>query len=113
MASPILERVRLPGGLSADLQRALGSLQNNVEASLRRLLTSIPLLAGNLVEGRKLLAGTNLVPHGLGRAARGYLVISQDAGGSVFLSSAANARPESYIALETSTPQITVSLWVF
>jgi hypothetical protein len=113
MGAPVFERVRLPAGVDPELQRALTQLQSNIDQALRRMVSSNPLLGGVEVEGKTLLDGPNFIQHGLGRSAKGYIVTSQDAAGSVFLSSAPNPRPESHIALETDSPQMTVSLWVF
>jgi hypothetical protein len=113
MGTPILERVRLPAGLSDDLQRALGSLQNNVEQSLGRI--SKDIVPGVLLTGVTIASGgTTWVEHGLGREAKGFLVVDKNLAGDVWRSANSRDRPKSHIGLATDADaSLIVSLWVF
>jgi hypothetical protein len=94
---------------SAD--RVLNMIQDNVTAVLDPL-AAVPIVNGNLVTAT-LKAGDNAVPHLLGRAWRGWLVIDyDDATGAATLKRDGDPSPTKVIQLYTTVP-FTVKLWVF
>lgn len=89
--------------------RALDEAQANVDAALRPVLES-PLLGGLLVGPLTFASGsTQLVAHGLGRAPRGWLLVSPRGHAALSESDSPSGR---HLAL-TSDADLTCSLWVF
>lgn len=90
--------------------RVMNTIQDNVETALRPLLTN-PLLDGTLIEGVSIVTGTpKTIEHGLGRAARGWFVISPQAEASVWETS--SALPTKTLILNSSA-NIDLKLWVY
>jgi hypothetical protein len=79
-----------------------------------RSLREIPILNGVLIEGVALLsASSTRVYHNLGRAYRGYIVVSNNKASTVHVDESSNSNPLKYIALKSPSTDSTVSLWVF
>ena len=83
-----------------------------------RSLREIPILNGVLLEGVALLgASSTRVYHNLGRAYRGYIVVSNNKTTDIIVVESENKDPGKYIALKSAnasgTFNATVSLWVF
>jgi len=79
-----------------------------------RSLREIPILNGVLLEGVALLsASATRVYHNLGRAYRGYIVVSNNKSSVVHVDDSADIDPTKYIPLKSPSLNSTVSLWVF
>jgi len=86
---------------------------SKVDFRVGRLLDAVravSLLDGRLLENVALSTSAVDVQHGLGRTPAGYLVMTQNASGSVFETK--TARSSSSIRL-TASASVTVDLWVF
>lgn len=81
------------------------------QQALRELI-DVEILKGRLIEGVSLVNGeTTIVKHGLGREARGYLIVAKDAPVTGdYLEISPRSKSEIHI---TSASDATVSLWVF
>ncbi len=88
--------------------RQLKQLEDNAAEAFGALQV-LPLLDGRLVADVDLTTSSLRVEHGLGRTARGYIVVRSDAAQTVYETAAPDA---SYVYLRASGT-VTVSLWVF
>ena len=87
-------------------------LQQNYIESLNDLFSSVPILDGILLKDIALVStGSNLVPHKLDRASRGFMVVKKSGVADIY-NSTVQSLPDSLLSLETSV-NVTVSLWVF
>ncbi len=109
MALPAsLLKVRPTGGTptTADLLR----VQDNV-GTLLNAVAAVPILSGVEVNGVAFGASLTLnIPHGLGRAWRGWLITDQDQPAQIYRSSVANR--EKFLTL-TADGTVTINLWVW
>lgn len=99
-------------GLSTDLDR----VQDNVGAVIDSLSWQVdanPLAKAKMLLGVPLVTGVNYVPHGLGRAARGFLVVAQtDGAASSIYGLPEVSRPDVHLKI-TSSATVTVNMLVF
>lgn len=92
---------------------ALATLEGNIVDALGQLGAGSPLTGALVLANVTLTAGKdNAVPHKLGKAATGYLVIKANAATTVFDSSASNPIPDKQLLLRASSTA-KVSLLVF
>ncbi len=88
--------------------RAIGQFQSNVLQGLNPLLQN-PIVQGNLLKGVSIVAGTNVIPHGLGRTMQGWIVTDVTAVMTLYRSAALNANNLTL----TSSASGTVSIYAF
>lgn len=92
--------------------REFSQLQTNVETALK------PVLGCELLDGHRLsdvvlsASAPNFVSHTLGRAYRGFFVLTPNDFNHIKLSSTTNNQLDKYIILETQS-NVIVSIWVF
>ena len=91
--------------------RNVNQLQQNVQAALGPLLTN-PALNGRVLQGISLLAGPNIINHGLGRKLVGWMIVRQRAASSVYDAQDVNTQPALTLALVVSAP-VVCDLYVF
>jgi hypothetical protein len=86
-----------------ELQR----VQDNIVSSLN-VIAALPLSDGVLLEGVDVATQETVINHGLGREARGYIVVRKSAAVDIY--DAALSRFS--VNLVASAP-VTISLWIF
>lgn len=91
--------------------RNMNQLQTNINTALSPLLQNA-LLNGTVVKNVALLAGPNIVNHGLGRALVGWSIVRQRAAAQVYDAQDANTQPALTLAL-VSSANVSVDLYVF
>lgn len=90
--------------------RVMNTIQDNVETALRPLLTN-PLLDGTLIENVSIPTGSpKTIEHGLGRAVRGWYVVSPQANAVVW--ETPSALPTKTLILNSSA-NVDCKLWVY
>lgn len=99
-ATPLLAVVRAFNALVANLQQVFTSLTGKVQ------LDSVVL------QGVPLSAGTNTIPHTLGRTLTGWTTVRMNALVVLYDAQAANPDPSTYLVLIANAPCV-VSLEVF
>jgi hypothetical protein len=90
--------------------RLMNTLQDNVDNSLRPLLTN-PRNDGHLIENIVITSGTaKTVNHGLGRILRGWEIADKNANANVWKST--SSFPDKTLILNASA-NVTVSIYVY
>lgn len=107
--SPAVEADKVAGSLSPKLPWELANPK--WAASINPLIAN-PLMNGRLIENVKVLAGLNVINHGVGQKLRGYYVVMNNAAVTFYDSQAANTLPELTLNLIASGAA-TISLYVF
>lgn len=97
------KRLNLP---DSDLNR----VQDNVEEVLKSLRT--PFTDSILLKEVSLLTGDNFIPHQLGRALQGWVMVGRSSAALVFDKQITNVLKNKFLILNASAP-IIVSLVVF
>lgn len=82
--------------------------KNKWAQSLNPVLAN-SILSGNIVQNQRLIAGANIINHGLGRVLQGWFITDQNGVATIYRSQPMNA---STLTL-TSSAIVTCSLWVF
>lgn len=109
MWSPIITFVRLG---AAKIDQVVVDIQTKTQAALQRLSVEAPHTVGVQLDGVQLVAGVSTpVKHGLGRAARGWIVVDQ-VGPADLERVETNEFPKAQLVLVASA-DTTVSLWVY
>jgi hypothetical protein len=81
-------------------------------ASVLEPILQNPLTQGQLLTGIKLINGSNVINHGLGRELTGWIICGITAAAAVYDTQASNPRPNLTLQL-TSNAAATASLYVF
>ena len=110
MALKLFRKVAVIGSGIQEIVRVVNQLQDGLEAHLNPILKD-PFLTGQLIEA-ELILGENTIDHQLGRKPQGYLIVSQDAAGSVYSKQADNDSPHLTLVLQSSAA-MAVTLRVF
>jgi len=97
-----IKDIRLPSELAGDSFRQT--------REFLRALSEVQILNGRLIEGVSLSTTATAVVHRLGRAWKGYIVVSRSANTDVYHTDESSRN--SVINLLAGAP-VTVSLWVF
>lgn len=95
----------LPQGLTLD------QTQNTWATALDPVISN-PLVKGNLLLNQKLVTGSNVINHKLGRKLIGWFVIGKNGVADIYDTQASNQLPQLTLNL-TSSADVTASLWVF
>lgn len=94
---------------STDL--AVREMQYRLEETLHPI-TSSEIIDGRLLEDLSLETTATDVPHGLGRAIRGYLPVKLSASATIFDDEASNTNKSEFVRLKASGT-VTATVWVF
>ena len=90
----------------------LNRIQERVEDAFLPV-TSSSILDGKIINNVELASGTtSIISHNLGRAIKGYIVISKNAAQHVYDTQSSNSNQDRFLHL-TAGGTVTVSLWVF
>ncbi len=110
MAAQALEgAAAVAGNLSPKLPWELANTK--WAATLNPVLAN-PLLSGSFLSGVSVVAGANVINHGLDAKLQGYFIILCSAAATFYDSQRTNQRPDLTLILNASAPAI-ISLYVF
>lgn len=99
-------------GDSASVARALNAIQSSVDTAVGPSKNN-PFADGNLVERVSFTGGTNIIKHGLGAAARGFVIMNSDTSAITYKVAQNPATlDEQTISIFASTP-FTGDVWVY
>lgn len=88
---------------------------NKVQDNVRNYLSQLNklLLSGNIISGVSLDAASTVeVPHKLGRAFEGWIILDQDGSAIIWRDASASSDNTKFLPLKTSA-DVVVNLWVF
>lgn len=91
--------------------REVNQLQANIAKAVGPLLTN-PALFGLLIQDERLIAGTTMVLHQLGRNLQGWIIVRQRGPSAIYDTQDSNSAPGTWLQLFSSQP-VTVDLYVF
>jgi len=91
--------------------RLTNQLQNNIFSGLTLLLKN-PMSKGSFLKNIVLTTGSNVVPHGLGRALQGWMSTRVRASATFYDTQDTNPNPDKTLVL-VSSANVTVDLFVF
>ena len=106
-------KIQLPPstGVTGNVTEAVERNHDALERALRPV-TDLAILDGVLISDQAITTAVTSVPHTLGRAYRGWIVVDKQGDARVWRSTASTADVTKFLALDCSA-NVTVSLWVF
>jgi hypothetical protein len=97
--------------VSLPIKLPLDQLETKWKSQLDPLLEN-PITQGHLIKGVKLISGTTVINHGLGRKLVGWFLVGLSAQATVWDEQATNPAQATSLVL-VSTAVATANIWVF
>ena len=104
--------------LQSNIASAFNTYQTGLSSTIQSLQSSISDLqssnfsSGKILTKQALASGSNNIPHGLGKALTGWVIVRQRASATFYDTQDSNTIPQTTLLL-TSSASVTVDIYVF